>query len=173
MNVIYNGLCDHRIRYSKITLKSHIINYIINPSYRIIFLFRLLSNLHNNTVRKILNIYYLIQTNKFSISLEPGTCISEGLIFPHNGPIVINPKAKIGCNCIIHPCVLIGGNRQDHLAPSIGDNVFIGHGSKIIGGLRIGNDVFVAPGATITKDIPPDSIVGAGINNIIRRCGGG
>lgn len=99
------------------------------------------------------------------------THIESGLIFPHNGPVVINPSTRIGKNCIIHPCVLLGGNRKNG-APIIGDNVFIGHGTKIIGHVSIGSYVFLSPGSIITKDIPSNSIVGSGLNNIIRNDGG-
>lgn len=100
------------------------------------------------------------------------TSIGDGIVFAHGGPVVINANSKIGQNCIIHPCVLIGGNRLKKGYPIIGDNVFIGHGTKIIGNPKIGNYVFISPGAIITRDIPDDSIIGSGVNNILKNEGG-
>lgn len=88
-------------------------------------------------------------------------------MFPHAFPLVVNPEAKIGKYCIIHPCVLIGRDRGKQGAPIIGDNVFIGHGAKIIGNPRIGDNVFISPAAVVTRDVPSGSLVGAGVNNIL------
>lgn len=167
-----NSLCDHRRNYRNITVVSHFYRYFINPSYRVIWLFRLVGCIKNKVIRRIVSIYYRRQCVRFQIELDHETRIKPGLIFVHNGPIVINPKAIIGENAIIHPCVLIGGDRSKTTPPIIGDNVFIGHGVKIIGGCKIGNSVFLAPGAVITKDVPENYIMGAGINNVI-SCNGG
>lgn len=84
---------------------------------------------------------------------------------------MINPAAVIGKNCIIHPNVLIGTDRGKEGAPVIGDNVFLGDGCKIVGNCVIGDWVFVAPNAVITKDIPAEAVVGTGFNNIINNKG--
>lgn len=163
-----DSLRDHIIRYKKIGLKLHLNNLIFNPSYRLIYLFRILQSKKKSYFTRILTYYYTLQCNKFGFLLDPSTVIGDGIIFPHSGPIIINPKSTIGKNCIIHPCVLIGGNRKDHKAPTIGDNVFIGHGAKIIGGVEIGNNVFISPGAIITKNVPDDCIIGGGVNNFLK-----
>lgn len=107
---------------------------------------------------------------KYCITLSDGLKCGEGLSFPHNGPFVINPGSIIGKFCTIHPQVLIGGDRGKG-APKIGDYVFIGNGSKIIGDCEIGNWVFISPGAVVTKDVPGGSLVGAGLNNIMSKKG--
>ena len=109
--------------------------------------------------------------NKYNCYLPYSTDIGSGVSFPHNFPLVVNPAASIGRNCIIHPSVLIGTDRGKKGAPVIGDNVFLGDGCKIIGNCKIGNWVFVSPNAVITKDIPNGAVVGAGINRIISDCG--
>lgn len=63
----------------------------------------------------------------------------------------------------------IGGGEQGALV--IGNNCFIGHGSKIIGNPRIGDWIFISPGAIVTKDILESSLLGAGVNNIISCLG--
>lgn len=169
--IFKTSLRDHRLHYKRVNLLSHIYRFLFNPSYRLIWLFRLIQSCSVRSIKCFLDLYYLRQCNRFQITLDSGTCVGDGLIFPHNGPVVINKSTLIGRNAIIHPCVLLAGNRTSG-APIIGDNVFIGHGSKIIGKVHIGDDVFISPGAIITKDVKPDCLVGAGLNNVI-ACGGG
>lgn len=119
----------------------------------------------------ILNKKYNRLCSSLNVYLPIDTKIGKGCLFPHNFPLVINPEAIIGSNCIIHPCALIGRDRGKQGAPVIGNNCFIGHGSKIIGNPRIGDWRFISLGAIVTKDIPESSLVGAGVNNIISCLG--
>lgn len=104
--------------------------------------------------------------NRYCVLLDYKLQAGPGLHFPHNGPFIINGGAVIGENCTIHPNVLIGGDRGKG-SPTIGNNVFIGNGAKIIGNCHIGDWVFITPGAYITKDIPDGALVGYGLNNVI------
>lgn len=87
--------------------------------------------------------------------------IGEGLYIGHPYCITINPKAVIGSNCNIHKGVTIGqenrGKRKG--APIIGNDVWIGVNSTIVGNINIGNDVLIAPNAYVNRDIPSHSIV--------------
>ena len=118
-------------------------------------------------LRRLANMRYGVLCDKYNIYMPAETQIGRGVSFPHNFPVVINPQAKIGVGCTIHPCVLIGRNRGKVGAPVIGDNCFIGHGVKIIGSPKIGCWCFLSPGAIVTKDIPDGSLVGVGLNNVL------
>ena len=110
---------------------------------------------------------------KYNIGLPEDVSIGYGVFFPHGGPFVISGGSIIGENCTIHPNALIGSVRGKG-TPVIGDNVFVGNGAKIIGNCVIGDWTFINPGAVVTKDVPPCSVVGTGYNNIIgndgKRC---
>lgn len=86
--------------------------------------------------------------------------IGEGLYIGHPYCITINPNTEIGKNCNIHKGVTIGqenrGTRKG--APIIGDCVWIGVNSTIVGNIKIGNDVLIAPNSYINCDIPSHSI---------------
>lgn len=110
-------------------------------------------------------------TSHYCCSLSPGTKIGEGVFFPHNFPLVINPAAQIGKCCVIHPGVLVGTTRGKDGAPVIGDFCFLGDGCKIVGNCKIGDYVFIAPNAVVTKDIPSCSVVGSGVNIILNQNG--
>ena len=144
-------------------------------SYKVIIYYRLLQycliNKYRWGVFHYITFRYKRLCDSMNVTLSPETQIGKGLCFPHGFPVVINPAANIGNNCIIHPCVLIGRDRGKDGAPQIGDNCFIGHGSKIIGNPKVGDWCFIAPGAIITKDIPSGSVVGSGLNNILNKNG--
>jgi len=85
--------------------------------------------------------------------------------------IVIHDKAKIGKNCQIDQNVTIGGKskKTEGELPVIGDNVLIGAGAKILGGVSIGNNVVIGANAVVINDLP-DNCVAVGVPaKIIRK----
>lgn len=88
---------------------------------------------------------------KYQIDIPVTVKIGEGLSMPHGGPIVINQSAVIGRNCSIHPCSLIGGVRGKGV-PVVGNNVFIGHGAKILGNVHVADYSFICPNTVVVKD---------------------
>ncbi|WP_198540759.1 serine O-acetyltransferase [Capnocytophaga stomatis] len=85
--------------------------------------------------------------------------MGKGVYFLHSGlGVVIHPDAIIGESTIILQNVTIGG-RNDKFAPTIGENVFIGCGACILGGITIGNNVMIGANAVVITDIPDGSVV--------------
>ena len=84
-----------------------------------------------------------------------------GIYIGHAYNITINCRAKIGRNCNIHKGVVIGqvnrGPRKGY--PTIGDRVWIGINSAIVGKVTIGDDVLIAPNSFVNIDIPTHSVV--------------
>lgn len=87
----------------------------------------------------------------------------------HWGSIIINPAVKIGEGCTLYPGVLVGHKKPGERAAIIGDNVFIGAGTKIIGTVRIGNNVTIGQNCVITKDVPDNSVVVCNNDNRILK----
>ena len=81
------------------------------------------------------------------------TEIGKGLSIPHYGTIVINGTAVIGENCKIHTGVNIGATNGEKKAARIGNNVYIGPGAKIVGNISIADDVAIGAGAVVVKSI--------------------
>lgn len=79
----------------------------------------------------------------------------------HAYNITINNRAIIGCNCNIHKGIVIGQtNRGVHKGcPTIGDRVWIGINSAIVGNVIIGDDVLIAPNSFVNVDVPSHSVV--------------
>ncbi len=86
-----------------------------------------------------------------SIVIERGAKIGGGLIIAHYPGIVIGGGTQIGSNCTIFQNVTIGYRNG---FPIIGNNVFIGAGSIIIGPVKIGDDVKIGAGAIVINDVP-------------------
>lgn len=116
----------------------------------------------NNPVSKVIyKTLFWITKNMRGIEISDETEIGPGLYICHAYCITINEKSKLGSNINIHKGVTIGqenrGIRKG--APSIGNRVWIGINSTIVGKITIGDDVMIAPNTFINCDVPSHSIV--------------
>lgn len=124
-----------------------------------------ISFVHNPFLKvyyQIKTFYWLSRLRKLSYITQfqiPPFTVGKGLVIWHWGTIIINPNARIGENCTLNPMVVIGHKNPGEGAPKIGNNVFIGAGSKIIGDIHIGNNVIIGQNVVITNDIPDNTIV--------------
>jgi|SRR5574344_1743527 serine O-acetyltransferase len=89
---------------------------------------------------------------KFGLFLWPN-CFGPGLCISHLGSIVVNPHCTIGKNCQIHEGVTIGIGRGELDVPTIGNNVVICSGAKIIGKISIADGTVIGANAVVTKSI--------------------
>lgn len=108
-------------------------------------------------------------TYKFGFQI--GGKIGHGFYIGHFGTIVVSENATIGNNCNIAHGVTIGASRRGVLkgAPTLGNNVWIGTNSIIVGKITVGNDVLIAPGAYLNFDVPDHSIVIGNPAKIIQK----
>ena len=110
---------------------------------------------------------------KYGISISYRTSIGSGLYIGHFGGIVINSNSVIGKNCNLSQGVTLGksnrGERQGY--PVVGDNVYIGPGAKIIGNIRVGDQVAVGANCVATKAIPDKAVVAGVPGRIISMNG--
>ena len=115
----------------------------------------------NKSPHIINKIIYRIIQFLYHVEIPYKVTIGRGLYIGHPYGITINPNAVIGENCNIHKGVTIGrenrGNRKG--APHLGDRVWIGVNSTIVGGVKIGNDVLIAPNSFVNVDVPSHSVV--------------
>ena len=171
MKSVYSDLFS---RYGNISFMGAVLRSMAIPCCKIIVSLRTVQSLKMKRMLRPLYLFMRLRHRcleyKYSIGLPEDVSIGQGIFFPHGGPFVISGGARIGEKCTIHPNALIGSVRGKG-DPTIGDNVFIGNGAKIIGNCTVGEWVFINPGAVITKDVPSYSVVGSGYNNIIGRDG--
>lgn len=144
--------------------KKQLIKSIIkNPGFKYMYTLRKCQYFRERS-KIILKIYYLLLKHyqyKYGIEIPYGTSIGKGFYIGHIGSITINEKAIIGNNVNILKGILIGYNPRGEKegCPIIGDRVWIGPNSIIVGKVKVGNDVLIAPGAFINFDVPDNSIV--------------
>jgi serine O-acetyltransferase len=98
---------------------------------------------------------------KWGIQIQRRAKIGAGFYVGHYGGIFVSDLATIGENCNISQEVTIGvaGEGARRGAPRIGNNVYMGPGAKINGKIRIGNNVKIGPNAVVTHNIPDDALV--------------
>lgn len=120
----------------------------------------------NTNSNKIIKLFYKFMYHKYSIKLGfsiPINVFGPGLSIAHYGTIVVNKNARVGSNCRIQENVNIGATNGSERAPIIGNGVFIGTGAKIIGDIRIGDNVVIGAGAVVTKSFMENGITIAGV----------
>ena len=104
------------------------------------------------------------------IQIPSKTKIGPGLQFGHWGTIVVNPSTTIGRNfAIAHGCLIGNAQGKRKGVPLLGDNVIMNANSMIVGNVKIGNNVLLAPGAFVNFDVPDNSIVIGNPGKIIPR----
>ena len=97
--------------------------------------------------------------NATGIEIHPGAQIGKGLFIDHGCAVVIGETTVIGDNCTIYQGATLGGTGK-HVGkrhPTIGNNVMIGAGAKVLGPITIGDNSKIAAGAVVLKDIPENS----------------
>jgi len=123
-------------------------------------------------VRKLCSLVYRILYKLVQIvtgiELPCEAEVGRNFVIDHFGGIVVSGYARFGDNCRIRNGVVVGLARTDDpCAPVIGDNVDIGAGAKVLGRIRIGNNVLIGANAVVTCDVPDDSIA-VGVPAVIK-----
>lgn len=100
-------------------------------------------------------------SRKFGLEISTSAKIGEGLYLGHPYNITVAGGARIGKNANLHKGCTIGRENRGKRAgvPTIGDCVYVGIGSTIVGNITVGDDVFIAPGAFVNFDVPSHSVV--------------
>ena len=93
------------------------------------------------------------------IEIHPGAKIGKRLVIDHGMGVVIGETAEIGDDCLIYHGVTLGGTGKDQgkRHPTIGNNVLIATGAKVLGPFRVGNNVRIAANAVVLSEIPDDA----------------
>lgn len=101
------------------------------------------------------------QSAKFftGIEIHPGATIGKGLFIDHGSGVVIGETAEIGDNCTLYQGVTLGGTGKDvgKRHPTLGNNVMVGAGAKILGPFKVGDNAKIASNAVVLSEVPADS----------------
>ena len=107
------------------------------------------------------------------IEIHPGATIGKNLFIDHGMGVVIGETTIIGDNCTLYQGVTLGGTGKDHgkRHQTLGDNVLIGAGAKVLGPFRVGDNARVAAGAVVLSEVPNDATA-VGVPARVVRIGG-
>ncbi|MCI1946508.1 serine O-acetyltransferase EpsC [Clostridium luticellarii] len=106
------------------------------------------------------------------IEIHPGAKIGKGLFIDHGMGVVIGETAEVGDNVTLYHGVTLGGTGKDtgKRHPTIGNNVFIGSGAKILGPIVVGDNVKIGANAVVLKDVPSNcTAVGVPVRIIYKK----
>lgn len=118
---------------------------------------------------------FISQTARFltGIEIHPGAVIGKGLFIDHGSGIVIGETVEIGDDCTLFQGVTLGGTGKDKgkRHPTLGNNVLVGSGARVLGPFKLGDNVKVAANAVVLEEIPPNSTAVGVPARVVRRDG--
>lgn len=108
---------------------------------------------------------------KTGIEIHPGAQIGKGLFIDHGNGVIIGETTIIGNNVTLYQGVTLGGTGKEHgkRHPTIGDNVFISAGAKVLGSFTIGENSKIGAGSVVLSEVPPNSTVVGVPGRVVKR----
>lgn len=144
---------------------------LLYPGFRIMLRYRFAHKLykkgHYFLARKIMQ----KGASKVGIDIHPGATIGENFFIDHGIGVIIGETAIIGNNCTIYQGVTLGGTGKEcgKRHPTLGNNVMVSAGAKVLGNITIGDNSKIGAGSVVLKDIPSDSTVVGVPGRIVKR----
>lgn len=115
------------------------------------------------------------QINRFftGVEIHPAAKIGHGLFIDHGSGVVIGETTEIGDNCTIYQGVTLGGTGKDtgKRHPTLGNNVMVGAGARVLGPFKVGDNVKIAANAVVLEEIPADCTAVGVPARVVRRGG--
>lgn len=141
-----------------------IIEVFLYPSFKVKLYYKISHFLYKRKIFLIARIISEKAKRKTGIEIHPGATIGKNLFIDHGMGVVIGETCVIGDNVTLFHGVTLGGTGKEKgkRHPTIGNNVFIGSGAKILGNITIGNNVKIGANSVILESIP-DNVTVVGI----------
>ena len=107
------------------------------------------------------------------IEIHPGATIGKNFFIDHGSGVVIGETTEIGDNCTLYQGVTLGGTGKDvgKRHPTLGNNVMVGSGAKVLGPLKVGDNSKIAANAVVLHEVPPHSTAVGIPAKVVRRGG--
>lgn len=146
---------------------------LLYPGLKAIRLHRLANKFYNKKMFFAARWVSQIASRKTGIEIHPAVQIGKRFFIDHGTGVVIGETAVIGDDVTIYQGVTLGGTGKDtgKRHPTIGNNVMIGAGAKVLGPLTIGENTKIASGAVVLSDIPPNSTAVGVPARVVKRDG--
>ena len=147
--------------------------FLLYPGVHAIIYHRLANWLYRHDLRFLARAVSQWSRCWTGVEIHPGATIGRRLVIDHGMGIVIGETAEIGDDCLIYQGVTLGGTGKDSgkRHPTIGNNVLIGSGAKVLGPFKVGDNARIASGAVVLREVPPNCTA-VGVPAHVARLGG-
>jgi len=141
------------------------------PSFKAILRYRIAHKLYEDKHYFLARWYSQKTVRKTGIEIHPGATIGKGLFIDHGHGVVIGETAIVGDNVTMYQGVTLGGTGKEtgKRHPTIGNNVMISAGAKIIGSFTVGENSKIGAGSVVLSEIPPNSTVVGVPGRVVKR----
>ncbi|WP_195988737.1 serine O-acetyltransferase EpsC [Clostridium sp. D53t1_180928_C8] len=161
----------NRVMENDPAARSKVEVFLLYPTIHALIAYRIAHLLY--TKRLFFLARLISQVSRFftGIEIHPGAKIGKGLVIDHGMGVVIGETAELGENVLLYHGVTLGGTGKDKgkRHPTLGDNVIIGAGAKVLGPIYIGSNSKIGANSVVLKDVPEGATaVGIPAKNIIR-----
>ena len=153
--------------------KSDLEIYFLYPGFKAIRMYRRANFFYRHGWFFMARLISQSAARKTGIEIHPGATIGRRLVIDHGTGIVIGETTEIGDDVLIYQGVTLGGTGKDtgKRHPTIGNNVMISAGAKVLGPFKIGDNSRVAAGAVVLEEVPPNSTVVGVPARVVRQDG--
>jgi serine O-acetyltransferase len=141
------------------------------PSFKVMIHYRLAHKLYLKKHYFLARYISQRGVRKTGIEIHPGAQIGKGLFIDHGNGVIIGETTIIGDNCTLYQGVTLGGTGKEHgkRHPTIGNNVMISAGAKILGSFTIGDNSKIGAGSVVLDEVPPNSTVVGVPGRVVKR----
>ena len=143
------------------------------PGLFAIFVYRIAHELYLRHVPMIPRIMSEYAHSRTGIDIHPGAQIGPWFFIDHGTGIVIGATTEIGDDCLLYQNVTLGGTgmTSGKRHPTLGNNVMVGSGAKVLGPFMVGDNARIAANSVVLHEVPPDSTVVGVPGRVVRRNG--
>ena len=141
------------------------------PSFKVMLHYRLAHKLYMKKHYFLARYISQRGVRKTGIEIHPGAQIGKGFFIDHGNGVIIGETTIIGDNVTLYQGVTLGGTGKEHgkRHPTIGNNVMISAGAKILGSFTVGDNSKIGAGSVVLQEVPPHSTV-VGVPGRVVKC---
>lgn len=141
------------------------------PSFKVMLHYRLAHKLYGKKHYFLARWISQRGVRKTGIEIHPGAEIGNGFFIDHGNGVIIGETTVIGDNVTLYQGVTLGGTGKEHgkRHPTVGNNVMISAGAKVLGSFRIGDNSKIGAGSVVLEEVPPNSTVVGVPGRVVKR----
>lgn len=147
------------------------VEVFLYPSFKAVLRHRLAHWMYQRRMFFLARWYSQRTARKTGIEIHPGAQIGKGFFIDHGSGVIIGETTIIGDNVTLYQGVTLGGTgkEQGKRHPTIGDNVMISAGAKVLGSFTVGENSKIGAGSVVLKEVPPNSTVVGVPGRVVKR----